>query len=277
VISLTIRLLLINVMVILLSLVTILLFEWVEHYLPNGEQLLANPTFEEGLAGWRSSKGVTDGRTLQTPGQLVLINESSDQSKVLSQTLPRPGRYLKLQASVDISGVRQGPEVWHKARIDLLGRDPTGQWRWDFDNTLVAELGTQVFPDISKVVDIPVDLDPVRVEIELTGATGTMRVLDIRAWPVEVRPVSLMARDITRYSWLVLIMVIFGLLVAARHYVAIAGILMLGFFVLFIPGMWKEALQSALAFNQLSSSGVIPKPYGHDLIQEINCSFSDSA
>ncbi len=154
-----------------------------DRYMDKEPQLLVNPSFSQGSVGWSMSTlaEVTD------EGVLVLDNPLPGSSRYAWQMLKAPSSgYLRICAEADIRNVQRGPEVWHKARVDVLGREPGGDWKWDFPNTLFSVTGTVQFVDYCKVIPVPESYPELRVEAELTGGTGVFRLNGISAR--EARP-----------------------------------------------------------------------------------------
>lgn len=171
-----------NSVALLLSLLTWLLYEKVDHFTDVGDELLQNHSFESGLAGWHSSRNV-DKDQVHT---VNLSNWKSTEGHYIHQSLVNPASSIvRISADIEIVNVKIGPEGWQSARIDVFGRETGGKWRWDFPNTLFQETGTLKLRNISKVIHIPDEYSEIRVESELTGGTGTFLIERISLTEVE--------------------------------------------------------------------------------------------
>jgi uncharacterized membrane protein required for colicin V production len=233
----------------------------VDHYRDVSGELLENHSFEAGLSGWHSSQNLD----MSQSGTVNLSNWKPSEGHFIHQTLSKPASgIVRISADAQIGNVKIGPEVWHSARIDVLGREAEGDWRWDFANTLFQETGTLAMRDISKIIHIPVEFSEIRVESELTGGTGTYLVGRISLTEVESRFSVRLLTYLLLACWLLLGVAIIVALVRLQMWLeglilSLASILLLlisetfkqeilGRLEVWIPGINNFAVDHLLLF-----------------------------
>ncbi|MFT6434405.1 MAG: hypothetical protein ACJAVI_002454 [Candidatus Azotimanducaceae bacterium] len=216
-----------------------MLFESVPHYTEISSELITNPSFEEGLLGWDSSKYVNKDQ-LQT---INLSNSNPNEIQSIWQLIPTPeSRALRVTALYSIRNVKQGPENWQNARLGVAGRDQAGKWRWDFRGTVFSQTGTANLVHASRVVVIPDDVDKLKVEFELSGTTGEFRVHEIKTAAVELLAAIKVLRFSLEIAWAFLGALIFLLFLYYRLWFPVFGGTALVFLLLFIPKSQKDEL-----------------------------------
>lgn len=222
---------------------TLLLFEQVDAFRDVGGELLSNPAFDHGMAGW---EGVNIGEVLA--GAVVLVSDGGDEPHILRQVVRTPESGLvRLTASARLENVVQGPLGWHKARVGLLGLDADGNEFWDFSGTLFAKAGTHRLDRISRVIKVPKRYRSISVEAELTGGSGALLLESMSLTEVVTRPRVELLRSCVFVVWLGLLLM--AIVVAWRFlggYEALflatgAGLL------LFLPTPLRQGLQAAIS------------------------------
>ncbi len=229
-----------------LILLTIALFEKVEPYVDISAELLMNPSFQKGPAHWQISNTLNAWHS----GAIRLMNQDRNSGVSLRQIVKKPtSGYVRLAADARLEGVVPGPEAWQKARIGLLGRESGGEWRWDFKGTLFSVDGDQLLRDCSTVIKIPDKYVEIRVEIELTGATGIFIVERVSLKEVEPRLIFNILAAVLLISWSGLLITLLLFLLRTPNRLSIVVALLIIFVLLLIPEGAKQSIQSALAIG----------------------------
>jgi hypothetical protein len=217
----------------------------VDHYSDVGTELLENHSFEAGLSGWRSSRGLEKDHL----GRVDLSNWKTSAGKYIHQTLSKPASgIVRISADAQISNVTLGPAVWQSARIDVLGREAEGEWRWDFDNTLFQKTGTHVLRNTSKIIHIPDEYSEIRVEAELDGGTGSYIVERISLSEVESKyPVRFLAYLLLA-CWLILGIGIIAALARLQMWVTVFALCLTSTLLLLISESLKLEITVRLEY-----------------------------
>lgn len=243
-----------NGVAMLLCLSTFVLFEKVEHHTDIGGELLQNPTFENGLAGWHFS-GNVDKNQQQV---INLSNWKPDEGHYISQTLAKPASSMvRISADIELIDVIIGEEDWQSARIDILGREKGGEWRWDFRNTLCKETGTSRLRNISEVIVIPAAYSEIRVESELSGGTGTFLVDRISLNEVEPRSSIKFLTHLLLVCWIAVGIAVIGALLQSKMWLPAVLMSMVGILLLLISEGFKLEILDRLE-NWIPGSGNLP-------------------
>ena len=224
---------------LLLCLLTYLLFEHAIHYENVSGELLVNPAFNDGLVGWRSSRFVDR----EQVGTIDLSNRHPSEIQSIWQVIPVPHtRAIRLTAVYSLKGVAQGVKTWHNARLSVGGRRHEERWRWNFRGTVFGGSGTVNLGQSTAIVQIPEDLDELRIEFALGGGTGEFRVHKIET--AMVRPINHieMLIDILKLCWAVLGVIVMFFMISRGLWMIFPAVGLLMFLLVFIPKSMKEHL-----------------------------------
>ena len=228
---------------IVMSIGTLLLFERVDAFRAVGGELLSNPDFDQGMAGW---EGINIGEV--RAGAVVLASTGGDESHILRQVVRTPpGGLIRVTADARLVAVIQGPLDWHNARVGVLGLDTGGQVFWDFSGNLFAKVGTHRLEGISRVIKVPSRYRSIRIEAELTGGSGALVLERLSLAEVEPRPLVEMLRSCVLAVWFALLplsVVVMWRFLGGYEAVLLAtgaGLL------LFLPTPLRQGLQEAIS------------------------------
>ena len=234
-----------------LAAITWVLFAHVDAFGAVGGELLKNPSFESGLAGWHVSRDAVRSST----GLVDLSGHKASLAHIVSQTLPRPATgYLRVTVDADVRDVVRGPKPWQSARIDVMGLDAKGHEHWDFPHKLIAMTGSRKLRGVSKVFKIPAAYKQVRIEAELVGATGTFVVRRLSA--TEARPLGgvALAKKTVLMLWSLFIVLVVLILSWSRAWALIFALLPGGALLLFIPDAIRHFVEHIVTVNGLHLS-----------------------
>ena len=224
---------------LVLCLLTYVLFEHVQHYESVSGELLVNPTFEQGLLGWRSSK-LVDRDQLDT---IDLSNWHPAEMQSIWQVIPVPEtRAMKLTAIYSLKDVTQGLERWHNARLSVGGRRQQEKWRWDFRGTVFEGTGTLTQGLSTAIVLIPKGVNELRVEFGLGGGTGEFRVDEIQTAMVKPKYHIVMLIEVLKFCWVALAVMVVIAMISRGLWMTVPVVSLIMFLLLFIPKSQKEHL-----------------------------------
>ena len=222
-----------------LCLLTYVLFEHVQYYESVSGELLVNPTFEQGLLGWRSSKFVNRDQ-LDT---IDLSNWHPAEMQSIWQVIPVPEtRAIKLTATYSLKDVTQGLERWHNARLSVGGRRQQEKWRWDFRGTVFEGTGTLNQGQSTAIVLIPKGVDELRVEFGLGGGTGEFRVDEIQTAMVKPKYHIVILIEALKFFWVALAVMFVITMISRGLWMTVPVVSLIMFLLLFIPKSQKEHL-----------------------------------
>jgi len=222
-----------------LCLLTYVLFEHVQYYESVSGELLVNPTFEQGLLGWRSSKFVNRDQ-LDT---IDLSNWHPAEMQSIWQVIPVPEtRAIKLTAIYSFKDVTQGFQRWHNARLSVGSRRQKEKWRWDFRGTVFAGTGTLNQGQSTAIVLIPKGANELRVEFGLGGGTGEFRVDEIQTAMVEPRHHIVVLIEVLKFCWVALAVIVLIAMISRGLWMTVPVASLIMFLLLFIPKSQKEYL-----------------------------------
>jgi hypothetical protein len=228
-----------NGLALILCALTYVLFEHIPHYAEIPGELMTNPSFDEGLLGWQSSKYVSRDQV----GTIDLSNSIPTEVQSVWQVIPVPeSRALKVSAFYSTRNVKQGIESWHNARLGLGGRVREGAWQWDFKGTVFARTGTTSLGQATGIVLIPDDIEELRVEFELGGGTGEFRVHEIETAMVTLLPYIPKLMIVLQLGWGLLALVVLWTVIRAGFWLLVPGAGLMIFLLLIIPRSQKELL-----------------------------------
>ena len=222
-----------------LCLLTYVLFEHVQYYESVSGELLVNPTFEQGLLGWRSSKFVNRDQ-LDT---IDLSNWHPAEMQSIWQVIPVPEtRAIKLTAIYSLKDVTQGLERWHNARLSVGGRRQQEKWRWDFRGTVFEGIGTLSQGRSTAIVLIPKSVNELRVEFSLGGGTGEFRVDEIQTAMVKPKYHIVILIEALKFFWVALEVMVVITMISRGLWMTVPVVSLIMFLLLFIPKSQKEHL-----------------------------------
>jgi len=189
----------------LLTVLTIVTFNYLPRYDFPGEDLLDNADFRHGFEGWEIGGIVTlDEVEL---GLATLQNRDPDDFVYLRRTLELPPGQTSLLLSADVATdqVVGGQERWAAARIYLVQQNDHGDLVWNQPHMLVELVGTARRHHVEEVFEIPSSIERVRLGIELAHATGQFEIANLRLARLDELPVFRLAATLVVAGWCVLI------------------------------------------------------------------------
>ena len=129
---------------LVLSLLTISLYSFLEEYTPIGPQILKNEHFENDLNFW-VKVGNNISFDLKHYKDVVLIDTSKTgtTSRIFQQhNADQLPQQLLFTAHIKTASIKPGAKGWQKARIILVAMDSSGKAIWNTPHTLTAIDGT---------------------------------------------------------------------------------------------------------------------------------------
>jgi len=194
---------------LLLSLLTMLVIFFYDPYLAVGPELLDNPTFSEGLAGW-NFHGPDGSVTPGADGTVRLESGDPSQNVVIYQKIAEPQRFtlLRLAGFLRTVEVVAGSKGWHQARLVLASYDRDGKWLAG-PHHVVSLASTHNWKRYAEVFRILPGARELRVMAQLPYATGTMQVGHLSLRPVEAKSSAPFLRILFLAAWGGLILWVF--------------------------------------------------------------------
>lgn len=190
-----------HAVVLVLTLVTILCFNFVPRYKADSGELLFNGDFQKGLAGWKQQSG--GGNRIEKSGIAVLENSRSSHAVFLRQSIPvsKVPILMKLTGEAWAVGIVEGEADWHKARFSLVARDKSGKILWNFPHQIKVSRTTKDWRTYSRVFKIPSEAVEVIAGMEIIRATGVMHVRSVNLTQVKEYFGFSIAANILQLLW----------------------------------------------------------------------------
>ncbi len=189
--------------VIGLCTVTVAFFVLAPRYQPTGPDLLSNPGFQNGFAGWRidgPASSVTAGQ-----GVVSLANDDTSQQIGLRQTvvLPEGVRAVRLHGESAANRLRAGTKQWHSARIYIVPNDAAGSPLWDSILVLESFRRDGGWRAQETVLEVPEGPPSVTVGLQLAWTSGEMHVRGLSLVPVAIAPFAAPVERSLMAAWAV--------------------------------------------------------------------------
>lgn len=187
-----------------LTVLTIITFNYLPRYDLPGEPYITNADFRAGFAGWEIGGIVTLDEA--EVGVATLQSHSSDDEVYLRREIVLPPGRTSLHLSADVAAnqVRRGDEPWQSARIYLVQQAADSTPRWDRPHLLVELVGTVRRHHVEEVFEIPASVDRALLGIELPYATGQLEVGDLRLALLDELPLFRLAATLLVGAWCIL-------------------------------------------------------------------------
>lgn len=186
---------------LLLCLITIFFFSFYGRYEPEGDELLSDTTFHQGLSQWSHAGNINiqSGTT-----EAILTETVSGDVTQLSQEIPEFKQYTYLLLACDFAtaNVQAGDSNWKKARVILIFYDSTGKGMYYYPHVLVEKTGTHDWRHYWQVFSIPPAAAKARVSIQLLGTTGQLQVRNLSLQPVVEKTAFQHYRTILIVTWI---------------------------------------------------------------------------
>ncbi len=234
------RLGLIAALSVLLVLLTAAVFLLMPRYDIQGDPLIADPAFEEGLAEWTKAGLVS--RDRDEPGKVLLESLSPEKQTYLQRDIALPPGDTKviLRAQVQGEDVVVGPEIWDSARIFLAQLDAAGKPDWGEEHNLFNMNGTTGVRNYRRVFTMPADVETARLGIEMKNATGRLTVAGLELTVVEYKPTFFVAVGCLLFAWTAVVLYTgiktFGGIASARIRLWLGIVCALSIIALMLPG-----------------------------------------
>ena len=200
------RLGILAVLSVLLVLLTGATFLLMPRYDIQGDPLIADPAFEDGLVEWTKAGLVSEDK--DDPGKVVLESLSPEKQTYLQRdiVLPSGETMAVLRAQVQGEEVAVGPEIWDSARIFLAQLGADGKPDWGEEHNLFNMNGTTKIRNYRRAFTMPAEVEVARLGIELKNATGRLTVTELELTVVEYKPTFLAAVGCLLLAWSVVVL-----------------------------------------------------------------------
>jgi len=169
---------------ILLSISTILFFNYYEKYSIVGPELLQNINFDNQAAGWNYSRS---GISISTSKKSVKLHSNVyNVSKHFNQTVNNITGYQRLRLTFDTKAqkVTPGNAVWMTARVHLVSYSQTDTALHSPTHVLTSLIGNSEWSHNEVVFVTPLKMPSLRVTVQLAKATGTLWARNLSLQPV---------------------------------------------------------------------------------------------
>ncbi|NTV51223.1 MAG: VanZ family protein [Desulfobulbaceae bacterium] len=193
------------VLFLILSMGTLLTYYNVDKYIENGEQLIANSEFTDGLQGWQADHPPTGSVTVR-PGLVQLQSTEAHSSVRLSQRLDpaKLGKRVVLKGMLKTIGIEGGTQGWNKGRVVFV-QYIDGKAIYSTPHALVSLDGTHDWAHYSAVMPILSGASDVLVAIQLNHCVGEIQSTALSLFQVEPNPVYPGARWVVIGCWAIFI------------------------------------------------------------------------
>ncbi|MCU7808256.1 MAG: hypothetical protein KZQ73_10375, partial [Candidatus Thiodiazotropha sp. (ex Semelilucina semeliformis)] len=184
--------------------INLLFFSFVQPFQPDGEALLFNRDFAQGLNNWKL-EGAASSIVIEN-GVLTIDHGTSRRSTTLSQCLPAkvlPSQ-LMLSAEVMSHSVRRGDKSWHEARIDLVGYDSRGEGNYRVKTRLTSLEGDRDWRQFTGVFHTDVTAEQLCTEISLYSANGSFLVRQLSLQQAQKVPLHGIGSSLLLLGWILL-------------------------------------------------------------------------
>ena len=187
---------------ILLTGATIASHTWVTQYEQNGSGL---------LTGHWQYKAFGNNRVDLTSTGFTLLSNNATTITSIYQNLTEvtPGTILLLSADVKCNDVVAGEKPWNQARLLLLQVDEEKE-RWDLSTVIVSLTGTHDWKNYQGILTVSPETQNIRIIAQLSQATGSLQVSNIKLYPVRETRMFTMTRNITLSAWGVFFLLLTG-------------------------------------------------------------------
>lgn len=246
---------------LLLSLGTILFFNFYDRYVVTGPELLLNNHFQNNLAKWEHS---THGVSIQAPGNGVARIDSDNNRDIvdLRQVVHVARHYslLKLSCEVKTLNLPQGQGSWNTARILLVLHDQNAAPMYHLPHALTILHGTH---DWERHVGVfPVTPNAVKAQIffQLAQTTGTIWVKNPSLQPVAEALSFQKYRNGATLLWIVVGLWIAVPLIKSAflniHHAAIVALALIIILGVLMPESLKEEIGSSMFPSLVEPSAI---------------------
>jgi len=213
---------------ILLAGATIASHTWITQFEQSGTELLTNH--------WQY-KVFGNNRVDLTSTGFTLFSNNATAITSIYQNIPEvtPGTILLLSAKVKCNDVVAGEKPWNQARLLLLQVDEKKE-RWDLSTVVVSLTGTHDWKNYQGIFTVSPETRSVRIIAQLSQATGSFQVNDIKLYPVRETRMFTMTRNITLSTWGVFFLLLTGSCLFNRKHSIFLRLLLVCAFISIIVG-----------------------------------------
>ncbi|SEP95046.1 VanZ family protein [Nitrosomonas ureae] len=187
---------------ILLAGTTITSHTWIPPYEQNGSELLTSH--------WQY-KVLGNSQVDLTSTGFTLFSNNATTITSIYQNIPEvtPGTILLLSADVKCNDVIAGEKPWNQARLLLLQADEKKE-RWDLATVIVSLTGTHDWKNYQGIFTVSPETQSIRIIAQLSQATGSLQVNNIKLYPVRETRMFTMTRNITLSAWGIFFLLLTG-------------------------------------------------------------------
>ncbi len=234
--------------------VTLLLFVvltvvYINYYKPYevvGDEMLINPTFENGFDGW----GIPDANSVEKdfPGVVALYAMERGKHIYIYQMVTEFSgvKFLRLSGKAETEAITKGPEGWERGRLVAVFNDENGNKI--ATNVVALPWGDSDWKYYERVFELKPGTKTIRVGASIAQVTGVIRVQDISLKPVIIKAEAAYFKMAGLIIWVIMIVwLMWGYLkyLAQQHVATLlfVGLLIVG---MAMPGGIRDWLASQL-------------------------------
>jgi len=177
-------------------------FSKYDRYESDGEELLKNGDFQQGLKHWEKEHS---GLQVFFEEQPVLrLNSEAGQDVVsIKQTISniQSHRFLRFSGKLKTEGVEQKENNWQSARLLFVGLNAAGQPLYDVPHVLVAQHGTRDWQRSTRVFELNDEVVRLRIEVQLAKVKGIAWAKDLSLMPIREKSAYRVYRGIAIGIW----------------------------------------------------------------------------
>lgn len=136
---------------------------------------------------------------------LTLTKRNPGRTVSIVQSLPRIDGVRFLSVSMDAaweSAIPAYPINWSMPRVVLFGTDAQGRFSGPLDHGILGARGTRDWHRVQSVVDLPPELQQVRISVDAYGQEGILRINHLRVEAVRQRSWFQTATTLLLCAWL---------------------------------------------------------------------------
>ncbi len=161
---------------LVLSLLTISLYSFLEQYTPSGPQILQNERFENNLHSWlKVGNNISFDSEHYKDVVLIDTSKTGTTSRIFQQhNADQLPQQLLFTAHIKTASIKPGAKGWQKARIILVALDSSGKAIWNTPHTLTTIDGTTPWKRYSASFTKHPKAANYQVRAEINQTTGRM-------------------------------------------------------------------------------------------------------
>lgn len=219
-----------------------------DRYQQSGPELLSNPLFKDGLAGWQI-RGNKDGVSIKA-NEVSLTSSDPTKNIGISQTITVSPEFslIRLRGIISSTEVKPGKKKWHRARFMLVSYDQNGKWL-PGAHEVIGLSGSNQGRQYNHIFAISPEAHEIRVVAQLAHCTGTMTIKNLSLQPVSQTPYHPYLKWSLLCLWAIFLSLMLdvepannGRIMKYLVYIA-AGLIIIG---TFIPAQLKEEIEQTI-------------------------------